>query len=90
MLVLGRKAGDKILIGDDVVVTIVSAGKDGVRIGIDAPDHLRIHRAEIVDQVAAVNRAATADAGAVNGARALLGLRPAAPGASPRPADGRR
>ncbi|WP_402372814.1 carbon storage regulator [Isoptericola rhizosphaerae] len=76
MLVLGRKTGERILIGDDVVITVVSAGKDGVRIGIDAPDRLRIHRAEIVDQVAEVNRAATAADGTADEARALLGLRP--------------
>ncbi|MFC8923875.1 carbon storage regulator CsrA [Cellulosimicrobium sp. NPDC057127] len=74
MLVLGRKVGERILIGDDVVVTVVSVSKDGVRVGIEAPRDVRIHRAEIVDQVAEDNRAASAtDAGA--DVRALLGLR---------------
>ncbi|MFC7879661.1 carbon storage regulator CsrA [Isoptericola sp. NPDC057391] len=76
MLVLGRKVGDRILIGDDVVVTVVSAGKDGVRVGIDAPRHVRVHRAEVVDQIAADNRAAAAPAAGAD-ARALLGLGPA-------------
>ncbi|MFH6691367.1 carbon storage regulator CsrA, partial [Cellulosimicrobium funkei] len=58
MLVLGRKVGERILVGDDVVVTVVSVGRDGVRVGIDAPREVRVHRAEIVDQVAADNRAA--------------------------------
>ena len=73
MLVLGRKAGDRILIGDDIVVTVVSTGKDGVRVGIDAPRHVRVHRAEVVEQIASDNRAAaTPSAGA--DVRALLGL----------------
>ena len=75
MLVLGRKAGERILIGDDVVVTVVSVGKDGVRVGIEAPRDVRIHRAEIVDQVAEDNRAAAATSAGGPDVRTLLGLR---------------
>ena len=75
MLVLGRNVGERILVGDDVVVTVVSVGRDGVRVGIDAPREVRVHRAEIVDQVAADNRAAALGApGGEARARALLGL----------------
>lgn len=75
MLVLGRKVGERVLVGDDVVVTVVSVGRDGVRVGIDAPREVRVHRAEIVDQVAADNRAAALVApGGEARARALLGL----------------
>ncbi len=75
MLVLGRKVGERILVGEDVVVTVVSVGRDGVRVGIDAPREVRVHRAEIVDQVAADNRAAALGApGGEARARALLGL----------------
>ena len=35
MLILTRKAGESIVIGDDIVITIVEAGRDQVRIGID-------------------------------------------------------
>lgn len=62
MLVLGRKVGERIRIGDDIVVTVVSTRKDGARIGIEAPGHVRVHRAEIVDAVAEDNRAAAAAA----------------------------
>jgi carbon storage regulator len=72
MLVLGRKVGERILVGDDVVLTVVSAGREGVRIGIEAPRDVRIHRAEIVDQVAADNRAAAATEGTAAEVRALL------------------
>lgn len=75
MLVLGRKVGERILVGDDIVLTVVSAGRDGVRIGIEAPRDVRIHRAEIVDQVAEDNRAAAAGEGTAADVRALLALR---------------
>ncbi len=75
MLVLGRKVGERILIGDDVVVTVVSVSKDGVRVGIEAPRDVRIHRAEIVDQVAEDNRAAASAPADGSDVRALLGLR---------------
>ncbi|KAJ8141442.1 hypothetical protein OY671_005378 [Metschnikowia pulcherrima] len=75
MSVSGRKVGERILVGDDVVVTVVSVGRDGVRVGIDAPREVRVHRAEIVDQVAADNRAAALGApGGEARARALSGL----------------
>ena len=37
MLVLTRKAGEKIVIGDDITITILDVRGDGIRIGIDAP-----------------------------------------------------
>lgn len=47
MLVLTRKRGEMVLIGDDVVVTVLSVHRSRVRIGIDAPDGVRITRHEI-------------------------------------------
>ena len=50
MLVLGRDIGEKILIGNDIVVTVLrKGGKSGIRIGIDAPDDVRIIRAELAE-----------------------------------------
>ncbi|HEX7449267.1 MAG TPA: carbon storage regulator [Pirellulales bacterium] len=46
MLVLSRKATQQIQIGEDIVVTIVQVKGQGVRIGIEAPKHVRIVRAE--------------------------------------------
>ena len=48
MLVLSRKQDQRILIGDNVVVTIVRIGPNTVRVGIDAPREKRILREEIV------------------------------------------
>jgi carbon storage regulator len=47
MLVLSRKPGEKILIGDNVTVTIVRIGPNTVRLGIDAPREMNIVREEL-------------------------------------------
>jgi len=47
MLVLSRKTGEKIRIGDNVTVTIVRIGPNNVRLGIDAPRDLNIVREEL-------------------------------------------
>lgn len=47
MLVISRKAGEKIRIGPDIIVTIVRAGNK-VRVGIQAPDEVSINRGELV------------------------------------------
>lgn len=61
MLVLTRKIGEKIVIGEDIIITILDGGRgDGVRIGIEAPRNVTIHRSEVVDAVAAETVAAAA------------------------------
>lgn len=47
MLVLSRKLGEKIVIGDNIVVTVVKIDRNQVRIGIEAPHEVSIHREEI-------------------------------------------
>ena len=59
MLVLTRKPGEKILIGDDIVITVLDARGDSVRIGIDAPRGVKIQRDEVVRAVSEANIAAT-------------------------------
>lgn len=49
MLVLSRKPGEKILIGDNVAVTIVRIGPNTVRIGIEAPRNMNIVREELCE-----------------------------------------
>ena len=49
MLVLSRKAGERILIGDDVAITVVRIGPNSVRIGIEAPKEMNIVREELCD-----------------------------------------
>jgi carbon storage regulator len=47
MLVLSRKPGERILVGNDVKITVIRIGPNSVRIGIDAPGHLNIVREEL-------------------------------------------
>ena len=86
MLVLTRKPGERILIGDNIVVTILDSRGDGVRIGIDAPRGISIQREEVLRAVADANIAA-AEAGPDDADRikAALGILPSA--APPAAAD---
>jgi carbon storage regulator len=73
MLVLTRKVGERVLIGDDIVVTILDARGDGIRIGIDAPRGIRIQRDEVVKAVTEANQEAQEQAAATAGdAEALI------------------
>jgi len=76
VLVLSRKAGEQILIGDDVVVTVLEVRGDSVKVGIDAPRGLRIQRQEVVAAVSDANVEASrpADPGTEDKLRALLGF----------------
>jgi carbon storage regulator len=51
MLVLSRKKGEKICINDDITLTVVEIRGDKVRLGIDAPDEVPVHRKEIYDAI---------------------------------------
>jgi len=51
MLVLSRKVGEKILIGDNIAVTVVRVAQGVVRIGVEAPEEMPIVREEIKDQL---------------------------------------
>ena len=47
MLILNRKCGDKIMIGDDITVTVREIHGDYVRLGVEAPEDVRIVREEV-------------------------------------------
>lgn len=47
MLVLGRKVGERILVGDQVRITVVRVTNGGVRLGIEAPDGMSVVREEL-------------------------------------------
>ncbi|MCA9059781.1 MAG: carbon storage regulator CsrA [Planctomycetaceae bacterium] len=51
MLVLSRQSDESIIIGDNIRVTIVEVRGDKVRIGIDAPRDVTVHRQEIYDAI---------------------------------------
>jgi len=60
MLVLTRRVGEKLVIGNEVIVEVVSVSGEGVRLGITAPRETSVHRFEIFDEIQAANRAASA------------------------------
>lgn len=62
MLVLTRRTGESIVIGNDIVVTVLEVRHDQVRIGIDAPRTVQVHREEVFNQVLRENTAAVASA----------------------------
>ncbi|MGC8464397.1 MAG: carbon storage regulator CsrA [Acidimicrobiales bacterium] len=60
MLVLTRRANQSIVIGHDIVVTILDVHRDQVRIGIDAPREVDVHRQEVFEALERANVEAAA------------------------------
>ena len=60
MLVLSRKKGEIIKIGDDIEITIVALANDQVKIGIQAPKNIEILRKELFEEIQDENKAASA------------------------------
>lgn len=51
MLILSRRSSESIIVGDEVTITILSVKGKQVRIGIDAPPHIGVHREEIYQKI---------------------------------------
>jgi carbon storage regulator len=60
MLILSRKTNEKIMIGDDISITVIDIRGDQVRVGVDAPKQVKVYRQEVFDLVKAENQAAAA------------------------------
>jgi carbon storage regulator len=58
MLILSRKVGESVTIGDDINVTVVALNGNQIRLGISAPRHVRVLRQEILQAMQEENRAA--------------------------------
>ena len=56
MLVLSRRVGESVMIGDDVVVTVLDVRGEVVRIGIAAPRSVAVHREELLAEIARTNQ----------------------------------
>lgn len=59
MLVLSRQRDESIIIGDNIVVTIVDVRGDKVRLGIDAPTEIPVHRQEVYEAIQRENQRAS-------------------------------
>ena len=51
MLILTRKVGESIVIGDDIIIKVVETGKNNIRIGIDAPREITVLRQEVYESI---------------------------------------
>ncbi len=51
MLILTRKIGESIVIGDDIIIKVVETGKNSIRIGIDAPREVSVLRQEVFESI---------------------------------------
>ncbi|MCL2763398.1 MAG: carbon storage regulator CsrA [Treponema sp.] len=58
MLILSRKVNEKIMIGDDISISIIEIRGDQIRIGVDAPKTVKVFRQEVFDAIKAENKAA--------------------------------
>ena len=62
MLILTRRIGENIMIGDDVRITVLGVKGNQVRVGVDAPKHVAVHREEVYERIKAGKCADTAKA----------------------------
>jgi carbon storage regulator len=61
VLVLSRKLNQAIMIGDDVRIVVVSVDRDTVKLGIEAPRAVPVHRSEVYEEIQRTNRAAAGE-----------------------------
>lgn len=63
MLILTRRVNETLMIGDDVTVTVLQVNGSQVRLGINAPRHIPVHREEIYERVQTERQLAKTDTG---------------------------
>jgi carbon storage regulator len=85
VLVLSRRLGESIIIGDDIVVTVLEVRGEVVRVGIAAPRSIRVHREEVYRALEAANRAAAEVSADAESALAAVLMKPVLP---KQPTDG--
>ena len=65
MLILSRKVNEKVMIGDEITVSIIEIRGDQIRLGIDAPKNVKVFRQEVFDAIMAENKAASESAAVI-------------------------
>jgi carbon storage regulator len=58
MLVLSRRKGEKIVVGNEIVIEVIAVSGEGVRLGITAPSETSVHRHEVFVEIQEANRSA--------------------------------
>ncbi|MDH4321103.1 MAG: carbon storage regulator CsrA [Desulfobulbaceae bacterium] len=72
MLILTRKAGEAIAINDNITVTVIEMKGGQVKLGIEAPRHVAIHREEVLTRILEENKRATETTGDLPALDAIL------------------
>ncbi|MDR9501490.1 MAG: carbon storage regulator CsrA [Desulfurivibrionaceae bacterium] len=62
MLILARKIGEAIKIADEITITVMEIKGGQVKIGVDAPPHITIHRSEVYNRISEENKKAAQEA----------------------------
>jgi carbon storage regulator len=77
LLILTRRAGESVVIADNIIVTVVEVRGEAVRLGIEAPRSVDVHREEIYRELQRANRAAASpDSDAIEDLKTLVGEDP--------------
>jgi carbon storage regulator len=63
MLILTRRVGETVMIGDDVTITVLGVKGNQVRVGINAPKHVAVHREEIYERIKREQQAGGSEGG---------------------------
>ena len=74
MLVLARKVGQSIVISDNIELLVIEVRGDQVRLGIEAPREIPVHRKELLEQIRAENAKAVSESDVEAVAQALIDL----------------
>jgi carbon storage regulator len=79
VLVLSRRPGESIVIGNEVTVTVLEVRGDQIRVGVDAPRDVQVHREEVFRQLESENTDAAGHAASARRLVARMPPRPAPP-----------
>ena len=66
MLILTRRVGETVMIGDEVTITVLGVKGNQVRVGINAPKHVAVHREEIYERIKREQQGGGSDSGSAD------------------------